>query len=156
MNKSKNSPVFEDKVQKELLEIINDFKNNVHSIAQAEKLVEEWKNRNDVIKSFKEKQEQLHELRIKYDRMQQDIKKNYKLSPFERMKKLFAWNSAKNKDEEGKYESSTPCTSEGAMTGNRPISSLSLQSTSSKNYVAFLLKNINNFFVVQVQDHLEG
>lgn len=137
MNKSKNSPIYEDKFQKELLEIINDFKNNVHSIAQAEKLVEEWKNRNDVQKSFKEKQEQLHELRIKYDKIQQEMKRNHKASPFERVRKLFAWGH-KNKDDE-KCVITTP-TSEGPnnSSNNRPISSLSLQSTSSKTF-------LNNF-----------
>ncbi|KAJ8937371.1 hypothetical protein NQ314_011919 [Rhamnusium bicolor] len=46
----KKMEVVEDKVQRELVEIINDFKNNVHSISQVETLVEEWKNRNDVQK----------------------------------------------------------------------------------------------------------
>lgn len=40
----------------ELLEIINDFKNNVFTIKEVEKLVEEWQNRSDVQQSFKEKQ----------------------------------------------------------------------------------------------------
>lgn len=127
-NKAKNSPVAEDKFQKELLEIINDFKNNVHSIAQAEKLIEEWKNRNDVQKSFKERQEQLHELRLEYERIQQDMKRNYKLTPFERIRKLFA-RSGKHKEDERKYEPSTPNATD--VISNRPISSLSLQSTSS-------------------------
>lgn len=131
VNKAKNLPIFEDKFQKELLEIINDFKNNVHSIAQAETLVEEWKNRNDVQKSFKEKQEQLDELRMKYERIQQEMKRNHKTTPFERIKKLFAWGN-KHKDEEQKYEVSTPTTEVGSVSSTRPISSLSLQSTSSK------------------------
>lgn len=44
----------------ELLEIINDFKNNVFTIKEVEKLVEEWQNRSDVQQSFKEKQVSYH------------------------------------------------------------------------------------------------
>lgn len=43
-------------IQDELIEIINDFKNNVFTISEVEKLVEDWRNRNDVQQSFKEKQ----------------------------------------------------------------------------------------------------
>lgn len=42
--------------QDELVEIINDFKNNVFTISEVEKLVENWQNRHDVQQSFKEKQ----------------------------------------------------------------------------------------------------
>ncbi|KAG8245961.1 toll-like receptor 7 signaling pathway [Homalodisca vitripennis] len=42
--------------QDELAEIINDFKNNVFTIAEVEKLVESWQNRHDVQQSFKDKQ----------------------------------------------------------------------------------------------------
>jgi DNA-binding transcriptional MerR regulator len=42
--------------QDELVEILNDFKNNVFSIAEIEKLVENWQKRNDVQQSFKDKQ----------------------------------------------------------------------------------------------------
>lgn len=123
------TPIPEDKVQTELLEIINDFKNNVHSITQAEKLVAEWKNRNDVQKSFKEKQEQLNEMRLKYDRIQQEMKcGSKKTNPFERVKKLFSWGS-KGKEEEKRMVSSNNVT---IVPSQRPISSLSLQSTSSK------------------------
>ena len=38
------------------MEIIHDFKNNVFSVSEVEKLVENWRNRNDVQQSFKEKQ----------------------------------------------------------------------------------------------------
>lgn len=137
VNKTKNLPIYEDKFQKELLEIINDFKNNVHSIAQAEKLVEEWKNRNDVQKSFKEKREQLDELRMKYEKIQQEMKRNHKVTPFERIKKLFAWGN-KHKDEEHKYEVTVPTTEACSVSNNRPISSLSLQSTSSKYHLNLL------------------
>lgn len=40
----------------ELLEIINDFKNNVFTIGEVEALVENWQKRNDVQQSFREKQ----------------------------------------------------------------------------------------------------
>lgn len=42
--------------QDELAEIINDFKNNVFTIAEVEKLVESWQNRHDVQQSFIDKQ----------------------------------------------------------------------------------------------------
>jgi hypothetical protein len=42
--------------QEELAEILNDFKNNVFSITEVERFVENWQNRNDVIQSFKDKQ----------------------------------------------------------------------------------------------------
>jgi DNA-binding transcriptional MerR regulator len=42
--------------QDELAEILNDFKNNVFSINEIEKLVENWRKRNDVQQSFKDKQ----------------------------------------------------------------------------------------------------
>lgn len=42
--------------QDELAEIINDFKNNVFTITEVEKLVESWQNRHDVQQSFKDKQ----------------------------------------------------------------------------------------------------
>lgn len=130
----KNSEIIcEDKVQKELLEIINDFKNNVHSISQVEKLVEEWKNRNDVQKSFKEKQEQLNEMRMKYEKIQQDMKNSMKkATPFERVRKLFS----RNKQRDEKNDITSPMLSSEpnivVVSSQRPISSLSLQSTSSK------------------------
>lgn len=135
----KNLPAYEDKFQKELLEIMNDFKNNVHSITQAEKLVDEWKNRNDVQKSFKEKQEQLNELRVKYHKMQIEMKNDHKSSPFDAVTKLlFSWR--KHKEEDRKCEVSTPTTEgQSVITNNRPISSLSLQSTSSKKRLLFNL-----------------
>jgi hypothetical protein len=42
--------------QEELAEILNDFKNNVYSIAEVERFVENWQKRNDVQQSFKDKQ----------------------------------------------------------------------------------------------------
>ncbi|XP_031337881.1 phosphoinositide 3-kinase adapter protein 1 [Photinus pyralis] len=134
----KSFEVYEDKVQKELVEIINDFKNNVHSISQVEKLVEEWKNRNDVQKSFKEKQQQLNEMRMKYDKIQQEMKASMKkATPFERVKKLFKGRSKDDSKVENSISVSTPATTPTSSIpftstqNNRPISSLSLQSTSS-------------------------
>ncbi|RZC36726.1 DBB domain containing protein [Asbolus verrucosus] len=121
----------EDKVQKELLEIINDFKNNVHSISQVEKLVEEWKNRNDVQKSFKEKQEQLKEMRMKYEKIQLEMKNAMKKpTPFDRIKKLFG----RGKSREDKHEISSPILTSPsivAIQSQRPISSLSTSSSGS-------------------------
>ncbi|KAF5304250.1 hypothetical protein FQA39_LY09777 [Lamprigera yunnana] len=135
----KSFDICEDKVQRELLEIINDFKNNVHSISQVEKLVEEWKNRNDVQKSFKEKQQQLNEMRIRYEKIQHDMKTNTKkASPFELVKKLFFRGKTKDCDKSEisspQSVSTTNLNSARSFTptqGHRPISSLSLQSTSS-------------------------
>lgn len=132
--------VCEDKVQKELLEIINDFKNNVHSISQVEQLVEEWKNRNDVQKSFKEKQEQLKEMRLRYERIQQDMKNAMrKPTPFERVKKLFSRGKAREdkSDTLSQVPNSQPNVT--VVSTQRPISSLSLQSTSSEFINIFVL-----------------
>jgi phosphoinositide 3-kinase adaptor protein 1 len=126
-----SNDILEDKVQKELLEIINDFKNNVHSISQVEKLVEEWKNRNDVQKSFKEKQDQLKEMRLRYEKIQQEMNSSMrKSSPFERIKKLFA----RGKSRDDKHEISTPILTSPsivAIQSQRPISSLSTSSSGS-------------------------
>lgn len=124
----------EDKVQKELVEIINDFKNNIHSISQVEKLVEEWKNRNDVQKSFKEKQEQLKEMRLRYEKIQEEMKQGLKKSsPFDRIKKLFT----RSKFREEHHEISRPTITNSTSTLNlptgqqRPVSSLSTSSSGS-------------------------
>lgn len=95
--------------------------------------MEEWKNRNDVQKSFQEKQEQLNEMRMKYDKIQHDMKNSMKKpTPFDRVKKLFS----RGKSREDKSEISSPVMSPNSnlmvVSGQRPISSLSLQSTSSK------------------------
>lgn len=120
----------EDKVQKELIEIINDFKNNVHSIAQVEKLVEEWKNRNDVQLSFKEKQDQLMQMRQKYEQIQTEMKTAMKKpTPFERIKKLFV----KHKPEKCEITSPILCSAPSTIVTpvSRPISSLSTSSSGS-------------------------
>ncbi|XP_050293910.1 uncharacterized protein LOC126734365 isoform X2 [Anthonomus grandis grandis] len=70
--------VIEDKAQQELAEIINDFKNKVHSLSEVEKLVEAWTKRNDVQKSFKEKQEHLKVLRREYENAQKLLEQNQK------------------------------------------------------------------------------
>lgn len=134
--KNKSKPeVMEDKVQKELIEIINDFKNNVHSIAQVEKLVEEWKNRNDVQLSFKEKQDQLMLMRQKYEQIQTEMKTAMKKpTPFERIKKLFV----KHKPEKSEISSPILC-SGPVMTvtpSSRPISSLSTSSSGSSGRIS--------------------
>ncbi|KAJ8940957.1 hypothetical protein NQ318_006808 [Aromia moschata] len=128
----KRAEVVEDKVQKELVEIISDFKNNVHSISQVEKLVEEWKNRNDVQKSFKEKQEQLAAMRVRYEQIQTEMKSAMKKpTPFERIRKIFS----KGKHD-GKHEISSPILGAAGPTitiahAQRPISSLSTSSSGS-------------------------
>ncbi|KAJ8984760.1 hypothetical protein NQ317_005025 [Molorchus minor] len=128
----KQTDMVEDKVQKELVEIISDFKNNVHSISQVEKLVEEWKNRNDVQKSFKEKQEQLTAMRVRYEQLQMEMKTSMKKpTPFERIRKIFSKN---NKQE--KREMNSPILGAAGPTivvtqAQRPISSLSTSSSGS-------------------------
>lgn len=84
--------------QEELAEIITDFKNNVFTISEVEKLVMEWKNRNETQQSLKEKQEQLNKMREEYDKIQQKIKDNMKRpTPFERVKKMFSKSKSKRK-----------------------------------------------------------
>ncbi|KAL1123506.1 hypothetical protein AAG570_002584 [Ranatra chinensis] len=121
--------------QDELVEIINDFKNNVFTISEVEKLVEAWRNRNDVQQSFREKQEQLNQMRQEYERIQQAMKEQMKrATPFERIKKFFSRKS--------KHVDVTVAMKEGCIGGNRqegcgqqvchrPVSSLSLHSSSS-------------------------
>lgn len=83
--------------QEELAEIINDFKNNVFSISEVEKLVMEWRNRNETQQSLKEKQEQLNKMREEYDKIQQRIKDKLKRpTPFERVKKMFSKSKSKS------------------------------------------------------------
>lgn len=76
--------------QDELLEIITDFKNNVFTISEVERLVDNWRNRNDVQQSFKDKQRQLTAMRDEYERIQKRIKDEMKApTPFDRIKKFF-------------------------------------------------------------------
>ena len=82
--KSRDSP------QDELLEIITDFKNNVFTITEVEQLVENWRNRNDVQQSFKDKQRQLAAMRDEYERIQKRMKDEMRTpTPFDRFRKLF-------------------------------------------------------------------
>lgn len=126
--KRTDSDVSKRSVDDELLEIINDFKNNVFTIQEVEELVSSWKNRNDVKKSYVDKQDQLQKMREEYERIQQTIKDNLKRpSPFERMKRLF---SRKNSKES---MSLTPMnlTGDPKFNPNRPESILSLASSNS-------------------------
>lgn len=77
--------------QDELLEIINDFKNNVFTISEVERLVENWQKRNDVQQSFKDKQRQLTAMREEYDRIQRRLKEEMKTpTPFDKIRKFFS------------------------------------------------------------------
>lgn len=49
-----------ESVEEELIEIINDFKNNVLTMEEVESLVNQWWRRNHVQQSFREKQVSLH------------------------------------------------------------------------------------------------
>lgn len=126
--------------QDELLEIINDFKNNVFTISEVERLVETWKNRNDVQQNFKDKQRQLTTMRDEYDRIQKKMKDEMKTTtPFDRIKKFFSKgkkdsskDSPNNEENDGASIASE--TTDKTPTGGsdrRPISSLSLHSVSS-------------------------
>lgn len=148
--------------QDELLEIINDFKNNVFTISEVERLVENWQKRNDVQQSFKDKQRQLMAMREEYDRIQKRMKEEMKTpTPFDKIRKFFS------KGKKGKYfpelfypidyqkirrifllisitdtkesvgvatDSSTSKSESinGGLADRRPVSSLSLRSISSK------------------------
>lgn len=90
--------------QEELAEIITDFKNNVFSISEVEKLVMDWRNRNETQQSLKEKEEQLNKMREEYDKIQQRMKEKLKRpTPFERVKKMFSKNKNKSKEFIYKY-----------------------------------------------------
>nr|XP_012151400.1 PREDICTED: phosphoinositide 3-kinase adapter protein 1 isoform X2 [Megachile rotundata] len=124
--------------QDELLEIINDFKNNVFTITEVERLVENWRNRNDVQQSFKDKQRQLNAMREEYERIQKKLKDEMKApTPFDRIRKFFSKGKKDSKDSaNGSDDSSStnkPETVNGALTDRRPVSSLSLRSVSSSS-----------------------
>ncbi|CAL7952184.1 unnamed protein product [Xylocopa violacea] len=124
--------------QDELLEIINDFKNNVFTIAEVERLVENWRNRNDVQQSFKDKQRQLTAMREEYERIQKRMKEEMKApTPFDRIKKFFSKGKKDSKDSaNGSDDSSSTSKVEivnGALADRRPVSSLSLRSVSSSS-----------------------
>ncbi|XP_033607851.1 phosphoinositide 3-kinase adapter protein 1 isoform X5 [Cryptotermes secundus] len=126
--------------QEELSEILNDFKNNVFSIAEVEKFVENWRNRNDVQQSFKDKQEQLNQMREEYERLQQKMKESMKRpTPFERFCKLFRGKPKETKESSsgssGSYQGdgTKANDNESIPVCQRPSSSLSLQSISSSS-----------------------
>lgn len=119
-------------VDDELLEIMNDFKNNVFTIQEVEQLVVSWKNRNDVQQSYRDKQDQLQHMRTEYERIQDQIKEKVKRpTPFERVRKLFSRSKSIGRENH--------CTDEGSTdepkspSQHRPMSSLSLQSISSSS-----------------------
>ncbi|KAH8247219.1 hypothetical protein KR038_000314 [Drosophila bunnanda] len=129
----------------ELAEIMHDFKNNVLSIRDVELLVERWKHRNDVQQSFREKQDQIDQLRREYERIQEQVKTHLKReTPFEKFKKFFSRGKPQQTPQgndslldETKSSIATSCSYKsggGVSSGaGRPISSLSLQSVSSSS-----------------------
>ncbi|XP_015590355.1 uncharacterized protein LOC107265423 isoform X2 [Cephus cinctus] len=132
--------------QDELLEIINDFKNNVFTITEVERLVENWRNRNDVQQNFKDKQRQLMAMREEYDRIQKHMKDEMKMpTPFDRIRKFFTKGKKDLKESANTNEgsSSSPSLSASAnktegsngnvLSNHRPVSSLSLHSVSSSS-----------------------
>ncbi|XP_030375827.1 uncharacterized protein LOC115625077 isoform X2 [Scaptodrosophila lebanonensis] len=125
----------------ELAEIMYDFKNSVLSIRDVELLVEKWKHRNDVQQSFREKQDQIDQLRREYERIQEQVKSQLKReTPFERFKKLFSRHKAAADKHSccgdsmlDETKSSITTNSSFKSSSARPISSLSLQSVSSSS-----------------------
>ncbi|XP_036323209.1 uncharacterized protein LOC118737066 isoform X2 [Rhagoletis pomonella] len=126
----------------ELAEIMHDFKNNVLSIRDVEMLVEKWKHRNDVQQSFREKQEQIDQLRKEYERIQENLRSQLKReTPFEKIKKLFSRHKSTTHlpDKSSCADSaldetkSSITTSSSFKSSQRPISSLSLQSVASSS-----------------------
>lgn len=167
---------YEDKVQGELLEIINDFKNNVFTLSEVEQLVDNWRKRNDVQKSFKEKEDQLNSMRREYERIQQQMKDDMKRpTPFDRIRKLFIksprpkQNTITNITRDVKFESTylggedKTNIATGVQNTLRPISSLSLQSTASTaiswmflrdGYLFYFLYNFR-FIFIRENEHFE-
>ncbi|XP_070514150.1 uncharacterized protein Stumps isoform X2 [Cardiocondyla obscurior] len=123
--------------QDELLEIINDFKNNVFTISEVERLVENWQKRNDVQQSFKDKQRQLTAMREEYDRIQKRMKEEMKTpTPFDKIRKFFSKGKKETKESGSAATDSSTSKSEninGGLADRRPVSSLSLRSVSSSS-----------------------
>ncbi|KAG5332224.1 BCAP protein, partial [Acromyrmex heyeri] len=123
--------------QDELLEIINDFKNNVFTISEVERLVENWQKRNDVQQSFKDKQRQLMAMREEYDKIQKRMKEEMKTpTPFDKIRKFFSKGKKESKESAGVATDSSTNKSEsinGGLADRRPVSSLSLRSVSSSS-----------------------
>ncbi|XP_046611754.1 phosphoinositide 3-kinase adapter protein 1 isoform X1 [Neodiprion virginianus] len=119
--------------QDELLEIIHDFKNNVFTISEVEKLVDSWKKRNDVQQNFKEKDRQLMAMRDEYEIMQKLLREKMKRpTPFDRVRKLFGISKKDTKDTSSGEE--IPIQNKNVTTNTRrPVSSLSLHSVSSSS-----------------------
>ncbi|XP_011692234.1 PREDICTED: phosphoinositide 3-kinase adapter protein 1 [Wasmannia auropunctata] len=123
--------------QDELLEIINDFKNNVFTISEVERLVENWRKRNDVQQSFKDKQRQLMAMREEYDKIQKKMKEEMRTpTPFDKIRKFFSKGKKDTKESAGVATDSSTSKSEsinGGLADRRPVSSLSLRSVSSSS-----------------------
>lgn len=132
--KRHGSDISKKSVDDDLVEIINDFKNNILSIQEVEKLFSAWQNRNDVKKSFKDKQEQLQKMREEYERIQQKMNDSLKRpSPFERMKRLFTRKHGKADTLKAEAIEHMEETLKLSQTDQRPISTLSLHSNSSSS-----------------------
>lgn len=128
--KRQESETSKASVDDELLEIINDFKNNVFTINEVEQLVSTWKNRNDVQQSFRDKERQLQKMRDEYDRLQSQMKDRMKRpTPFERVRKLFSRSSSKSEERDADVSQDSKC--QFNTSGHRPASSLSLHSVTS-------------------------
>ncbi|CAG7831513.1 unnamed protein product, partial [Allacma fusca] len=67
------TPLKLDPPDEDLIEIMNDFKNNVYSMKQLELLFEHWKRRTDVKMSYHERQSRLKQMRAEYSQIQEKI-----------------------------------------------------------------------------------
>lgn len=123
---------FADRHQEELAEIINEYKTDTSRLSDIEQLVNKWRNRNSVQKSFHDKQAQISLMKKEYEQLQQKMNDNSKTgTAFERFKNIFSKSKSENQDDGpviGYPEliSGTLITPKG-----RPVSNISLQSNSS-------------------------
>lgn len=69
-----------DSTQEELLELMNDFKNNVYNLRELELLYENWKMRNDVQRDFKARQKELRQIQKEYRKIQEKVRSESKKS----------------------------------------------------------------------------
>jgi hypothetical protein len=67
-----------DASDQNLLELMNNFKDNVYTMQQLQLLFENWKSRSDVQNDMREKQNDLKRIRDEYRRIQENAKKNKK------------------------------------------------------------------------------
>lgn len=84
-------PLTLDATDENLVELLNDFKDNVYNMAQLELLFENWKSRSDVQNGMKERKKELKKIRDEYNKIQEELRKNKKTNVlFEKFTKFLA------------------------------------------------------------------